>query len=281
MSSTLAQWFISCPLPRLEARLLLQHITGLTHAQLITHNQTMLSENQFSELQKLVKRRKAGEPIAYILGEREFYGRTFSVSPATLIPRPETEHLLEAALLRLPENGILWDLGTGSGIIAISCQLERTDAHVFASDVSFEALAIAQYNAQHWHAPVSFAQGTWFEANCVFRLPENTVHIIVSNPPYIECDDMHLRQGDLRFEPSIALTDFADGLTHIRTIAQHAPRYLAPAGFLLLEHGYNQGSAVRGILSKNQFVNIQTLLDLAGHERITLGQKRFQSGRKS
>ena len=189
-----------------------------------------------------------------------------------LIPRPETEHLLEAALQRLPENGVLWDLGTGSGIIAVSAKCERPDARVFASDISAEALAVAQQNAAAWCAPVSFAQGAWFAANQVFRLPQHSVHVIASNPPYIEADDPHLQQGDLRYEPPAALTDFADGLAHIRHIAQHAPAYLRRHGWLLLEHGYDQGQAVRDILARFGFCQIETQQDWAGLDRVTLGR---------
>lgn len=269
---TIAQWLSGCKITRLEARLLLQYITGYTHAQLITRDNDTLPEAQKIALDQLAQRREQGEPIAYLLGTREFYGRTFQVSPAVLIPRPETEHLLEAALFRLPENGILWDMGTGSGIIAVSSALERPSATVYASDISEDALQIAQQNAAALQAKVQFAQGSWCEAATVFRLPENSVDVIASNPPYIEQHDEHLQQGDLRFEPSHALTDFADGLSHIRTIAAQTPRYLRHGGYLLLEHGYGQGAAVRQILQENGFTDVQTLPDLAGLDRVTLGQ---------
>ena len=153
--TTLANWLKTCPLPKLEARMLLQQVTGLTHAQLITHDADVLLDNQIAMLNQLLCRRQTGEPMAYILGRREFYGREFVVSPDTLIPRPETEHLLEAALFRLPENGILWDLGTGSGIIGISAKLERPDATIYASDISEAALKVAQQNAQRLSAKIS------------------------------------------------------------------------------------------------------------------------------
>ncbi len=277
---TIAQILQTAPIPRNETRLLLQHITGYTATQIITRDHETLPENQSAQLQDLIARRNAGEPIAYLIGTREFYGRTFAVSPAVLIPRPETEHLLEAALFRLPENGTLWDLGTGSGIIAISAKCERPDATVFASDISANALAIAQQNAATLHAAVSFAQGAWFAANHVFRLPENSVHVIVSNPPYIEANDPHLQQGDLRFEPPHALTDFADGLAHIRQITHDARQYLADNGWLLFEHGYNQGQAVREILHQLGYTQIETQQDLAGLDRVTLGcfcPTRFQA----
>lgn len=272
MNTTLQNWLNQSALPKNEARLLLQHVTGLTRAQLITHDKNLLLENQLVELNHLAQRRLLGEPLAYIVGEREFYGRTFAVSPAVLIPRPETEHLLEAALQRLPENGTLWDLGTGSGILAISAKLERPDLKVFASDISAEALAVAQQNARTLSADVAFAQGSWFQAAAHFSLPENGINVIVANPPYIERDDVHLQQGDLRFEPQSALTDFADGLSHIREITAQSVDFLQQNGWLMFEHGYNQGQAVRDILAQSGFANITTLPDLAGLDRVSLGQ---------
>lgn len=272
MNITLQHWLNQTQLPKNEARLLLQHVTGLTRAQLITRDQDILPENQLHTLNQLAQRRLAGEPFAYIVGEREFYGRTFAVSSAVLIPRPETEHLLEIALQKLPENGALWDLGTGSGILAISAKLERPDLRVFASDISAEALAVAQQNAHTLGADVALAQGSWFQAAVHFSLPENGVDVIVSNPPYIERDDVHLQQGDLRFEPQSALTDFADGLSHIRAITAQSFDFLKQNGWLMFEHGYNQGQAVRDILAQSGFVNVVTLPDLAGLDRVSLGQ---------
>ena len=162
--TTIAQAIAQSPLPRLETRLLLQHITGLSHSQLITRDGDLLPPEQEAQWRQLCQRREQGEPVAYLLGRREFYGRTFAVNRHVLIPRPETEHLLEAALCRLPAGGALWDMGTGSGIIAVSAKLERPDADVFASDISADALAVAQYNAQTLKAACTFAQGSWFEA---------------------------------------------------------------------------------------------------------------------
>ena len=272
MKKTLSQWLATQILPRNESRMLLQHIMGYTHAQLITHDQEILTEQQINQLNILAKRREQGEPMAYLLGTREFYGRKFTVSPAVLIPRPETEHLLEAALLRLPENGVLWDLGTGSGILGISTKLERKDSLVFASDLSADALQVAQKNAQHLGADVAFAQGSWFDAARVFRLPENSVDVLVSNPPYIENNDLHLNQGDLRFEPQTALTDFSDGLAHIKILIEHGKNYLKPNGWLLLEHGYNQAVAVRQLFEQNDYQLIETQQDSADLDRITFGQ---------
>lgn len=263
------EWQNHCQLPRNESRILIQTVQNWTHSQTISHSQDPIAPDTLARLEQLAQRRRAGEPIAYLIGQREFYGRPFHVSPAVLIPRPETELLLETALAHLPPHGKLWDLGTGSGIIAISAALERPDATVYASDISHEALTIARDNAQQLGARVQFAQGTWFTA-----FPQQTdCDILASNPPYIEAHDPHLQQGDLRFEPSHALTDGADGLQHIRHLAQHAPAHLKHGGHLIIEHGYNQGHAVRQILAQHGLTDIQTLHDLAQHERITLGRK--------
>lgn len=269
---TLSEWLKHTALPRNETRLLLQHITGYSHAQIITHDEQILTENQADAIHQLIHRRQMGEPIAYLLGQREFYGRHFRVSPDVLIPRPETEHLLEAALFRLPENGTLWDLGTGSGIVAVSAKLTRPDSRVFASDISVAALAVARENAQNLGAEVNFAQGSWFEAAAHFRLPEAGCDVLVSNPPYIEHDDAHLQQGDLRFEPQHALTDFADGLAHIRILIENGKKYLKPNGWLLLEHGYNQAASIRDLFAQYGYQHIATETDLAGLDRITFGQ---------
>ncbi len=273
MPKSLSQWLQASPLPKLETRMPLQRITGYTEVQLITRAQETLDETQSAALAQLVQRRSAGEPMAYILGEREFYGRTFAVSPDVLIPRSETEHLVEVALFRLPENGKLWDLGTGSGIIAITVKLERPDADVSASDVSKAALQMAQRNADTLGAQIKFAQGSWFQAALSFRQPEKRFDVIVSNPPYIEQGDAHLTQGDLRFEPQHALTDFDDGLSCIRILAAQAQAFLQPSGWLMLEHGFEQGTAVREILQRHGYRSIETQRDLAGLERLTLAQK--------
>ena len=257
-------------LPRLEARMLLQAVSGYDHAALLMHGNECLSENQAAQWQQLLARRLAGEPMAYILGKREFYGRLFATTPATLIPRPETEHLVEAVLARIPPGGKVWDLGTGSGAVAVTLACERPDAAVFASDISKDALAVAGRNAATLGANVRFACGSWYQAFA----PEQTglLDIIVSNPPYIEVDDPHLAQGDLRFEPAGALTDFADGLSAIRVLAAGARERLQANGWLLMEHGWNQGEAVRKILLDNGFAEVATEQDLAGLDRLSMGR---------
>lgn len=268
---TLSQWLKQTNLPRLEARLLLQHVTQLSHAQIITHDNQQLNNQQLNTLNQLQQRRQQGEPIAYLLGYKEFFGRTFQVSPCVLIPRPETEHLVETTITYTPKNANVLDLGTGSGIIAITLKLERPDLTVYASDISVASLAVAQHNAQQLKANINFFQGDWFKA-IQHRLPENSFHTIVSNPPYIEHTDPHLSQGDLRFEPTQALTDFADGYQHIQTIIQQAPKWLIANGWLMLEHGYQQGKHTRAIFQSVNFKHITTLPDLAQLDRISIGQ---------
>ncbi len=263
-------WLRASPLPRLEARLLVEQVCGWNHAQVITRAGETLPPAALAALDGLQQRRLHGEPMAYLLGWREFYGRRFVVSPAVLIPRPETEHLLEAALARLPDGGVLWDLGTGSGAIAISAACERPDACVWASDVSAAALAVAQNNARALGASLRFGHGSWFAASP--RPAAGTVDVLVSNPPYIEANDVHLQQGDLRFEPPGALTDFGDGLSALRQLAAGGQGCLKAGGWLLLEHGCDQGAAVRALLQQYGYRQVATERDLAGLERLSYGQ---------
>ena len=273
MTETLNHWLQHSGLPRSEARMLLQHLCGYSHAQTVTRSDEPLPSAFQAALNQAAERRRSGEPMAYIVGVREFYGRPFQVNPAVLIPRPETEHLLEAALAKLPPGGVLWDLGTGSGIIAVSAACERPDAHIWASDISADALAVAQSNAQALNAAVRFGHGSWFAATP--QPLRQSVDVVVSNPPYIEAADAHLQQGDLRFEPQSALTDFGNGLTALRQLTAGAPGYLKPGGWLLLEHGFDQGAAVRNLLAEHGYADTATHTDLAGLDRITLGQYRL------
>jgi release factor glutamine methyltransferase len=267
---TLEGWLRNSGLPRLEARMLLQQVLDINHTYIIAHGQQPLSISEQASLNQLAQRRLAGEPLAYLLGWREFYSQRFQVSSAVLIPRPETEHLVEAALAHLPEQGTLWDLGTGSGVIAVTVACERPDAQVWAADISAEALAVASSNATALQANVHFGQGSWYQAQPQPAL--HSVDVIVSNPPYIPAHDQHLQQGDLRFEPQHALTDNHNGLSALVTIIAGAAAFLRPAGWLLLEHGFDQGKAVRDMLAQHGFSQIHTLPDLAGLDRITLGQ---------
>ncbi|WP_100126135.1 peptide chain release factor N(5)-glutamine methyltransferase [Snodgrassella alvi] len=269
---TLDSWLHNCGLPRLEARMLLQQVLDISHGYIIAHGQQLISSSDQTRLNQLAQRRLAGEPLAYLLGWREFYSRRFQVTEAVLIPRPETEHLVEAVLAHLPEHGVVWDLGTGSGAIAITVACERPDAQVWAADISAEALAVARTNAAALQADVSFGQGSWYQAQP--QPAGNSVDVIVSNPPYIAVHDQHLQRGDLRFEPQHALTDNHNGLTAFQTIITGAAHFLRPDGWLLLEHGFDQGEAVRTMLAQNNFSQIHTKPDLAGLERVTLGQRK-------
>lgn len=268
--STLLHYATTTGLPALEARMLLTSCTGLSRTALITQDQTIPSPAVRAAFLQLVARRQHGEPMAYLLGEREFFGRMFTVNPAVLIPRPDTETLVEWSLdvLRDEETPAVLELGTGSGIIAITVALERPDAHVLATDVSAAALAVARQNAADLGADnTTFTTSDWYAAIA----PEPRYQLIVSNPPYISADDTHLHQGDLRFEPPGALTDHACGLSALRSIVSGAPTRLAPGGWLLVEHGYDQGEAVRDLFHAAGFADVTTRRDLARQERCTGG----------
>ncbi|KQY00123.1 protein-(glutamine-N5) methyltransferase, release factor-specific [Massilia sp. Root133] len=267
--ATIAAVQASLPLDPLENRILLCEATGLTRVQLITQGDRALTPDEASRLDDLVARRLRGEPIAYIVGRREFFGLDFQVGPAVLIPRPDTELIVELSLERLPDNAPrLLDMGTGSGAIAVAVAHTRPDADVTALDVSPDALAVAQANAAANGARVRFLESSWFDALAAGE----TFDVIASNPPYIAAGDEHLVQGDLRFEPVGALTDHADGLSALRIIIQGSARHLAPGGWLLLEHGYDQAAAVRALLADAGFTDVQSWRDLAGIERVSGGR---------
>jgi release factor glutamine methyltransferase len=262
-------------LSQLEIRMLLCHVTQLSRVQLITQSERALTTTEAQTLSDFVQRRIAGEPIAYLIGEREFYGLSFHVDSAVLIPRPETELLVELALQHLPlKNARVLDMGTGSGAIAIAIAHTRPDVQVTALDVSEQALKVAQCNADRHDVRVTFLKSDWFSA-----LSYQHFDVIVSNPPYIVAGDDHLSQGDLRFEPVDALTDHADGLSALRVLSKYAPRYLVPDGWLLMEHGYDQAQAVRTLLAAEQFSDVQSWCDLADIERVTGGRFTAQSAR--
>lgn len=256
------------PIDTMEARILIAHALQLSRVQLITQSERVLNAEEAIRLSALFQRRIGGEPIAYILGEREFYGLMLHTSPAVLIPRPETELLVELTLERLPTHGRVLDMGTGSGAIAIAIAHGRPDATVTALDVSEAALAVARRNAAHHQTRITFLQSDWYRA-----LREEQFDIIVANPPYIESADPHLMQGDLRFEPVDALTDHADGLSALRIIVRGAVRHLSPRGWLMMEHGYDQAAAVRELLIREGFHDVQSWQDLAGIERVSGGMR--------
>lgn len=244
----------------------------VSRAWLITHDQEALTEVQLKNFSDLLERRCSGEPIAYMLGMREFYGLDFLVTPAVLIPRADTETLVEAALAKIPpeESCKVLDLGTGSGILAIVIAAHCPQASVTATDASLLALEVARKNADRLvSGRVELLPSNWFSA-----LQGRRFNVIVSNPPYIAESDPHLVQGDLRFEPSSALASGADGLDDIRTIIKTAPAQLNAGGWLLLEHGFDQAEAVGQLLSRAGFAEISSLTDLGGHQRVTQGRLR-------
>lgn len=230
----------------------------------------MPSPKQRDAFDRLVKRRNSGEPIAYITGERGFWDMTLRVTPDTLIPRPETERLVELALECIPltANWRIADLGTGSGAIALALARERPLCHLIATDTSNAALRVARSNAEKLAiSNIEFRHGPWLAPLAGERLP-----LIASNPPYVHPDDPHLMRGDLRFEPVTALGSAPDGLRDICEIVREARKHLLPGGWLLLEHGYDQGSAVRGILAAQGYCEVTTHSDLGGHERVSQGR---------
>lgn len=282
----------SCGLPWLEARMLAERALGVDSVYVASNLRTAVSATAIAALQALATRRQAGEPIAYILGEREFYGRRFMVAPAVLIPRPETELLCEAVLERLSGQDYLkgasvLDLGTGSGAIALTLACERPNLHVTAVDASAAALRVAEANTARWIASRRTSEGPNGPAAGRVRLLESDwfaaldgehFDFIVSNPPYIALEDAHLNQGDLRYEPRMALASGEDGMTAIKHIARNAPAHLHPNGWLLFEHGWTQGEQSRQALSANGFSDVTTIRDLHDHERVSCACWRAPSG---
>ena len=254
---------------RLEARVLLAHALNVDHAWLIGHDRDIPTSAQQHRIAQLVHRRTEGEPIAYILGEREFYGRSFKVTPDVLIPRPETELLIETAIELFPSHQAIkvLDVGTGSGIVGITLALERPGWHVSAVDISDAALAIAHENSARFAARVDFVKSDVYSS-----LQGQNFDLVVSNPPYIEQNDLHLWKGDLRFEPAQALVAGNDGMDVIRRLVSGAANLLNASGYLLIEHGWQQGHAVHSLLHDAGFESIHTFIDLAGHPRVSGGQ---------
>jgi len=254
---------------RIEVQCLLQHVLDVPRVYLLAHPEQMLSETQQHDFDTLLVNRLRGEPIAHLLGEREFFGLNLKVTPATLIPRPDTELLVELALQRITQASAyrVLDMGTGSGAIALAIAKNKPNVEMVAVDASPEALSVAIQNARRLGiANVNFLQSDWFSA-----LNDQRFDIIVSNPPYIASGDIHLSQGDLRFEPLSALASGVDGLDDIRRIISAAPQHLASNGWLLLEHGYDQAGSVRELLAQRGFVEVFSEKDIAGIERVTGG----------
>ena len=255
---------------RVDAHVLVAHLLGVDRAYLAANPMRVLTETEDARIDMLVAQRSLGHPVAYLLGAREFYSREFVVGPEVLIPRPETETLVEQALLHLAPRASCLDLGTGSGAIGITIACERPDVQVTCTDVSAEALETARANATALGCGdrIELIAGSWYAP-----LRERRFDVIVSNPPYVAHGDPHLAEGDLRFEPAGALTDgSADGLASIRSIVSGAAAHLAPGGWLLFEHGYDQAEAVDALLAAAGFAGRVSIKDLAGIPRVAGGK---------
>ncbi len=266
-------------LPRSEVRILVAHVLNCDHAWLVAHDDDVLSAENFTRIESLISQRIDGAPIAYLTGTREFYGRSFRCSPAALIPRPETELLIEELIIATPMRvegnpsrmtfDVL-DVGTGTGCIAITLALEcgsaGVDVCVTACDLSRDALALARENAQALGATnIEFIESNWFSAIDT----KKKFDAIVSNPPYIVPGDVHLSQGDLRFEPIVALADAVDGLESYRQLARGARKHLRAGGTLIVEHGYDQGESVPALFREAGFIDVEMIRDLANQPRVT------------
>jgi len=258
------------PTPRLDAQVLLCHAIAQPKTYLITHPEAELSQEQRKTFETLIKYRQQGEPIAYILGHKEFWSLDFAVNPDVLIPRPETELLVELALERLPEkSATVADLGTGSGCIAISLAIERPNWQLHATDQSAAALKIAQHNiAQHGIKNIRLHQGEWCQA-----LPAGIkFDAIISNPPYIDASEPELQEGDVRFEPQSALVSHNQGIADIEAIIKTAKAHLKPQGLLMIEHGYQQGPAAKLLFDYYGYHALEQHRDLAGNMRVSLAK---------
>lgn len=269
-STTVARALAGSGLIPFEARILLGHVMRRDRAWLIAHQDAPMSATEVKAFDALARRRRGGEPVAYLTGRREFYGLDLEVTPDVLIPRPETELLVELALIRIDaaQNTAVLDLGSGSGAVALAIASERPRCTVLGVDVSDAALALARRNASRLNlANATFSQSDWFSA-----VPKLRYHAIVANPPYVASVDPHLSEGDLRFEPPAALAAGVDGLSAIRTIVAGAGDHLLPGAWLLIEHGYDQADAVQAMLREARFSDVQSRRDLAGIPRAALGR---------
>ncbi|MGY4827833.1 peptide chain release factor N(5)-glutamine methyltransferase [Sphaerotilaceae bacterium SBD11-9] len=252
-------------LDRLDAQLLLAHVLGQSRSWLLANDDAGMNTDQQQRLRSFFTRRAGGEPLAYLVGEKEFHGLALLVSPAVLVPRPDTETLVDWAIERMHSSSAVLDMGTGSGAIALALKHAHPQAQVTALDASAPALAVARENGQRLRLEVEWLLSDWWQ-----QLEGRRFHLIVSNPPYIAGDDAHL--AALQHEPRLALTPGGDGLDSLRRIIAGAPEHLSPGGWLLLEHGYDQATAVADLLRQHRFQGVTTRHDLAGHTRCTGGR---------
>ena len=253
---------------RLDAEVLLCHTANIDRSTLYAHPEQVVDEDAINSYRSIIEARKKGQPVAYLTNTKEFWSMEFMVNEHTLIPRPDTECLMTTTLNYLPKDKPLTiaDLGTGCGIVAICIARERPQCHVVATDISSQSIQVARQNADlHLINNISFIKSNWFE-NINDRF-----HMVVSNPPYIKENDEHLKTGDVKHEPLLALTSGEDGLDAIRHIINNAPNYLHPGGCLLLEHGFDQGEKVRRLLHKQGFVDTNTFKDYGGNDRVSIG----------
>lgn len=263
----------SSPSANLDAQVLLTFVLQCNTAHLLAWPEKDLSEEQLSRFRLLLQQRQTGIPVAHLTGLREFWSLNFSVDNSTLIPRPETETLVEYILTRFNNEDKLTilDMGTGSGAIAIAIASEKPDWKITACEVSGQALQLARQNSDfHQTENITFIQSDWFE-----NIRQNDFDIIVSNPPYIAVNDPHLQQGDVRFEPTGALSSGECGMDDIKHICLHAPNYLKPGGWLIVEHGYDQKQLVSECFVNHGFIETEQIQDLSGHTRMTAGKRKF------